>query len=77
MAALVTVEFPAVWKSEGSEHQHQETAAGQQQLQIHPDMISMELPGVGMHPGGHHLQHKDPWVGFFYPNMQKKSVFRL
>ena len=61
------MEFPTVWKSEGSD---QEPGGGQQgggqqgggQLHLHPDMISMELPTVGMHPGGHHLQHKDPWV---------------
>ena len=61
-----------MWKSESSEQQ-QDTAGGQvgqqqaqHQLHIHPDMISMELPSVGMHAGGHHLQHKDPWVGFYY-----------
>ena len=70
--SLVTVEFPTVWKSESSEQQDAGGQGGQggqvpqHQLHLHPDMISMELPSVGMHAGGHHLQHKDPWVGFYY-----------
>ena len=48
-----------VWKSESGE----QPVGGSLPLHLQPDMIAMELPGVGPLQGGmHHLHHKDPWV---------------
>ena len=49
-----------VWKSESGE---QPVGGGPVPLHLQPDMIAMELPGVGPLQGGMpHLHHKDPWV---------------